>query len=323
MEEPIPWGEIQYYLKNGEEPLDEAFISWLDKKEENRQIWEETKLSYSITGNITPHFEPNQHEAWQNIERRTLLNTHKITLNQFFLRIAAAILLIFMGASATWMILHRNTPPVFTEIYSPYGHKTRITLPDSSQVWLNGNSHLRYETSFADSRSVELSGEALFKVTKDKNHVFTVKSDDLKVEVYGTKFNFKHYPEDKQAEVALLEGSVGLFDDNHFLTKMTPGQVAEYDVRENAIQVSRKNINPIISWSTDELIVDNEKFEEVLKYLERWYGVDITTSKDLKISQRLSFKVKTESLQELLSIINKISPIQYKIDGKEVIISKK
>ena len=47
---------------------------------------------------------------------------------------------------------------------------------------------------------------------KTKNLPFQVVSDDIKVEVLGTKFNVKNYPEDPNIKVALLEGSVMLYD---------------------------------------------------------------------------------------------------------------
>lgn len=323
MKQQIPWEKIQHYLRHDSEAWDEDFVSWLNEDEENKQLWEETKVTYSITGNFPEPFTPNQKNGWQKVESRISTETKKITINQFFLRIAASLLLILMGASASWLIFNQNPATTFTEVYSPYGHKTMVILPDNSKVWLNGNTHLKYNTSFADSRGVELIGEALFKVTKDKKHVFTVRSNDIKIEVYGTEFNIKYYQGDKEAEIALLEGSVGLFSHNKLLTKMTPGEVAEYNSNKNEIKLSHQNIAPIISWSTDELIIENEKFDEVLKYLERWYGVKFKISNNLNISQRLSFKVKTESLNELLSIIDKIAPFQYKIEGKEVLISKK
>lgn len=322
MEEKIPWEKIKYYLKNIDANWDDEFISWLNEKEENKQIWEEIKLTYNLTGNLPKPFKPNKKSAWEKVDQRTSVNTKKLTINKFFLRIAASIILVLFGASASWLIFHTEQSNQFTEIYSPFGHKTMVILPDSSKVWLNGNTHIKYKTNFTTSRDVFLVGEALFKVTKDKKHAFSVQSDHLKVKVYGTEFNFKHYKNDTEAEVSLLEGSVGLFSNNKLLTKMQPGQVAEYNTQKQALQISKKDINPIISWSSDELIIDNKKFEDVLKYLERWYGVNIKTSKDLNIKQRLSFKVKTESLQELLSIIDKISPIQYKVEGKQVIISK-
>ncbi|HKJ40996.1 MAG TPA: FecR family protein [Sunxiuqinia sp.] len=323
MKQAIPWEKIQYYLRHDDEAWDDDFVSWLNEHEENKQLWEETKLTYSITGSLPEAFEPNEKNAWQKVENRISTQSKKINSNQFFLRIAASLLLILLGASASWLIINQKSTNTFTEVYSPYGHKTMVILPDSSRVWLNGNTHLRYNTNFANARGVELTGEALFKVTKDKKHVFTVRSSNVKVEVYGTQFNVKHYPDDQQTEVALLEGSVGLFAHNKLLTKMTPGQVAEYDNNKNKVKVSQQDIAPIVSWSTDELDIVNKSFDEVLKYLERWYGVDIMTSKNLHVSHRLTFKVKTESLKEVLTIMTRVVPFQYKIDGKEVLITKK
>ncbi len=323
MEEQIPWGKIQYYLKNNKEPFDDGFISWIKANETNARLWEETQLAYSMTDELPGQFAPNEEEAWQKIDQRISVKKASPTIGQFFLRVAASILLIALGASASWFISEQLQTPAYAEVYSPYGHKTKVILPDSSLVWLNGDSKLRYETSFEKSRKVELSGEALFEVRKDKKRVFSVHSHDLKVEVYGTTFNFKQYPNEGNAEVALLEGSVGLFSNDRFLEKMVAGEVADYNLEDKAINISKKNIDQIISWSTDELNIENERFEDVIKYLERWYGVEIVANQDLGIEQRLSFKVKTESLQELFSIINRVSPINYKIEGKKVIISKK
>jgi len=319
----VPWKKIQYYLQNKEESFDEGFKLWLSDNSENRKLWEELQVTYSVFGELPEEYNPNKKQAWTKVEKRIEVRGKRIRVNQFMLRIAASILLVIAGGGISWLVMNQPTQPVYTEIYSPFGHKTQVILPDSSQVWLNGDTRLKYETSFAHSRSLELNGEALFKVKKDKNNVFSVKSGDLEVEVYGTTFNFKHYNEEQEAEVALLEGSVGLFSKDQFLTQMSPGEIAEYDVETRETQLSQGDITQIISWSTDELIINNETFNNVMTYLERWYGVDISIDKNVSIDQNLSFKVKTESLQELLSIIDHIAPINYTIDGKHVKISKK
>ena len=200
--------------------------------------------------------------------------------------------------------------------------KTSVLLPDGSLIWLNGNSKIKYNTDFIHSRNVELTGEALFKVAKNPHSLFTIKAEKLKLEVYGTTFNVKSYPEELSSEIALVEGSIGLFSDKQLLKKMVPGEVVTFNSSDSKLSVSRGNIGQITSWRADELIVENEPFENVIKYLERWYGIEITLDKSLEQSNRLSFKVKTESLIELLSIINHITPVVYEINGKQVKLSK-
>lgn len=51
--------------------------------------------------------------------------------------------------------------------------KTKITLPDSSVVWLNANACLRYPREFSEQiRQVEIKGEAFFEVRKDEKKPF-------------------------------------------------------------------------------------------------------------------------------------------------------
>lgn len=321
MEHNIPWEKFQHYLKHPGDAYDSDFESWLKASDANPKLWEEVKLTYLLTGELPASFEPNQKKAWANVEKRIDSPVKRIRLNPALLRVAASIILFTIGALSSWYFFGQRTEQ-YTEVFSPYGHKTRVVLPDQSVVWLNGNSLLKYVADFTHSREVELTGEALFEVTKNPNKVFRLQSGDVKVEVYGTKFNFKHYADDNNAEVALLEGSVGLFNRDQLLTKMKPGELATFDLNSKQLEIKQEDLDPVTSWSTDELVIENQSFTEVIKYLERWYGVEFSYPDDLRVDQQLTFKVQSESLQEVLSTISHITSIHYAIDGKKVEISK-
>ncbi len=317
-----PWEHIQNKLRNPNEPEEEILTNWLNEDDENKVVLDDLKVIYSITGNVPESFVPRKDQAWENVVTRISTKKQKTVIVRFMLRIAASILLVALGVGGT-LFLQKQPDKSFTEVYSPYGHKTMVLLPDSSQVWLNGNSRLRYSANFRESRYVELTGEGLFKVTKNPKSLFTVNSQNLQLEVYGTTFNVKSYPEDNVSEVALVEGSVGLFHNKQLMKKMVPGEVIAYDVQEDKFSHPQSDINQITSWRNDELVIENETFENVIKYLERWYGVEITLDKSLMGNSKLSFKVKTESLIELLSIIDHITPVRYEINGKQVKLYKK
>lgn len=57
-------------------------------------------------------------------------------------------------------------------------HKSEVTLPDGTIVWLNNNTENSFipEVFSSTERSVYLEGEAYFKVTKNKALPFVVKS---------------------------------------------------------------------------------------------------------------------------------------------------
>ena len=114
-------------------------------------------------------------------------------------------------------------------VESPRGSKLKLSLPDGTSVWLNADSKLLYDNNFGiNNRDVTLCGEGYFEVSKNKNLPFQVIPDDIKVEVLGTKFNVKNYPEDPNIKVALLEGSVMLYDSLES-TILKPNQIAQYD----------------------------------------------------------------------------------------------
>ncbi len=318
-----PWEHIQNKLRNPDEPENKALTDWLAEDSENKTVFNDLQLIYSITGHVQGSFVPQKELAWQKIVKRISIRKYQHGINQIIFRVAASFLLIALGVGGGMFLQTKQTDKSFTEVYSPYGHKTMVLLPDSSQVWLNGNSGIKYKADFAEARNVELTGEALFRVTKNPQKLFTVKARDLNLEVYGTTFNVKSYPEDIVSEVALVEGSIGLFLNRQLLKNMIPGEVILYDAQKNKYSSQKGNIDQITSWHADELVIENKTFEEVIKYLERWYGVEITLDESLKHNLRLSFKVKSESLLELLSIINHITPVTYQINGKQVNISKR
>jgi len=97
----------------------------------------------------------------------------------------------------------------YNRLVVPYGRKSTITLSDGSVVWLNSGSYLIYPQEFSrKKREVYLAGEAYFEVTENTDKPFIVTTDDIEIEVLGTTFNVNSYPENKDVETVLVEGSV-------------------------------------------------------------------------------------------------------------------
>lgn len=321
MKNQIPWNILLNQLEGKPAQPDPLFIEWIQNRE-NQRFWDELQVLYSINGNIPPSYQPDQAKGWKNIEKRTLKSARPTNYIRHLLRIAASVLLFISGAAGYRALDLHKQKDLWSEVVSPYGHKTMIMLPDSSTVWLNGNSKLKYKTDFSRGRVVALEGEALFDIRKQPKNLFSVNAGSLRVEVYGTKFNLRSFHADDEIEVALVKGSVGVFKDRQHLRTMNPGEVITYLPGQNKIAMSSGMIDQIISWQSGELIINNKPIDEVFGYLERWYGVKIEFSEKLLNGHHLSFKVKAESLRELLSIINKITPIRYTIDGEKVVVTK-
>ncbi|MGL6267092.1 MAG: FecR family protein, partial [Chitinophagaceae bacterium] len=127
---------------------------------------------------------------------------------------AAGFLLIFIISSVLFFksrnSLEPEISPGISSVVTKYGNKSKISLPDGSQVWLNAGSRLDYNSAeFNKSlREVNLSGEAYFDITHNHQKPFIVSSGNTRIKVLGTMFNVKAYPEEQKIETSLIKGSV-------------------------------------------------------------------------------------------------------------------
>ena len=70
-------------------------------------------------------------------------------------------------------------------------------------------------------------------------------------------------------------------------------------------------------WRYGRMKIESASMEEVIHKMERWYGVNIHLAEN-KDTRKYWLTIKTESLTEMLELINKITPINYSINGEEV-----
>ncbi len=213
-----------------------------------------------------------------------------------------------------------NAPvSLFTTISTPRGGQFQIMLPDGTKVWLNAASSLKFPFRFtADERKVELSGEAYFEVAKNRDLPFRVQSARQTVEVLGTHFNIKAYPDEPAIKTTLLEGSVKVIQENSRNSVMlSPGQ--QSNVNEE-MSVSKVDTEFAIAWKNGLTSFKNADIKSILKQVERWY--DVKAVYEGEISQRtFSGDIpRSSNLSELLQVLE-TSNIHFKIDGKVITVT--
>lgn len=204
----------------------------------------------------------------------------------------------------------------------PAGQKSNVILADGTHVWLNSGSTLSYPENNSQSvRKVHLEGEAYFEVTKDTQRPFLVETRDYTVKVHGTHFNVQAYTTSKESEVILAEGSVSvLTPDQREIIKMEPGQ-RFYSDRNKRCTISNVDPNLYLSWKDNVLSVDNEELQHLIIRMERWYGVKINVVDFERVKNiRYTMTIKTESLREMLSLMNFVTPLTYHINGDKITI---
>lgn len=244
-----------------------------------------------------------------------------------WLRIAATILLPVLISTASFYYFsgkYQEKEELFT-VFAESGQKTQIFLPDSTRVWLNSDSYLSYSSGFnRKNRIVNLKGEAFFDVMKDKEHSFTVKTEDINVVVHGTAFNVSAYPDEQVMSVSLLRGSVTVEErkTTSRSIRLEPNQQVCIERERQSWNLTSCNAEMECLWTQNMLRFENISATEVFNKLEKWYGVNIHID-NLDPSIKYGFVLKSESLREILDLINKITSINYQINGKEVNIKYK
>lgn len=267
-----------------------------------------------------------------------------------FWKYAALFVLAF---SISWLINKNTTTTInnqgqttFQNIEVPYGSKTRIELPDGSKVTLNSGSKLRYESNLGNNtRAVYLEGEAFFDVKKDASRPFYVNTSGIKIKVLGTSFNVKAYPEEKTVETTLVTGKVEIFENNRSENKpiavLLPSQKAIFEKetatvalkdKEPASEDSADDDNIAIktgiktelsvAWKDNEFVFDNERFEDLVVRIERWYNVEIDLSNAELKNARFSGKFDKETIEQALKALTFVSPFRYEIKKNMITITK-
>jgi transmembrane sensor len=250
---------------------------------------------------------------------------NKVWLSFNWRNIAAALLLPVIAINVYLLInkaQQQDTGQVVQYIV-PDGQKSKVLLADGTQVWLNSGSILSVSMDKASIRKVQLTGEAYFDVTKDKKVPFLVLTKEYVVKVYGTKFNVRAYRDELESETILKEGSISIITDSKEEIKMDSGQRFLLD-REKKQTLTKVNPEIYMSWKDNVLKINNEKLQDLIVRMEHWYGVKIRCNDYDKVKDlKYTLTIKTESLREMLGLMNYVTPLSYKIEGEDVLIKYK
>jgi len=259
--------------------------------------------------------------AFTKVQSQISEGYKKIQLITILTRVAAVLFIPLLIASS-WLLYNKERNPdhcttfVTQEITCPPGMRSQVILPDGSKVWLNSESTIKFRIPFAeDIRKVDLIGEAFFDVTKNPNQPFIVKSANVGVKVYGTRFNYKAYQEDKNIEVILEEGSVGLTVSEEGMSKksrLIPGDRAVIAKESDAVDIKNEKIEKYIAWHTGKLVFENTPMSEVSKMLVRWYGVEVIVKNPEIMDYSFTTTFDNESLFEVIELMELSSPIRIK-----------
>lgn len=230
--------------------------------------------------------------------------------------------------SAPEEIATSNQVVKYNIIATPRGGNYKIVLPDGTHVWLNAASSLKFPTSFGgQERSVQLTGEGYFEVTKDKSRPFKVftpspdgKGPGQEVEVLGTHFNINAYGDEGGTRTTLLEGRVKVSPalPGQASKVLVPGQ--QSNLNKQDLSVDFVDIESVMAWKSGYFVFDNKTLSTVMAELARWYDVDVYCDPKLNDIRLGGYISQGKKLEEVLDLLTLTRRIHFKIEGRRVIL---
>lgn len=187
----------------------------------------------------------------------------------------------------------------------------QVTLPDNSMVTLNELSQLEFNNNWDEERSVELKGEAYFKVAKGKR--FDVKTTSGTVSVLGTQFNV--IARDSIFSVICYEGLVQV-NYNNKITKLPAGKAYRIiNGKPEAYDVAV--IQP--EWLSNMKVFKEARIGDVFASIESHYNVKII-AEDVDNSILFTGAFELDNLDNALKATTKSLNLTYEINVKNEVI---
>lgn len=294
-------------------------FEWINENKKNQKYFIE---AVKIFEQSTIHYQHND-----NIEIRYVIfeNLLKKKNRIKYIKLISSIAAVSVFCIVTSFFILTKQPKDL--IVKTLNEKKTITLPDSSIVWLNSNSTIKYNSKFRKERKIDLVGEAYFEVKKDVERPFIVKTDNLQINVLGTKFIVTDYKTSSTAETVLKCGSINLLVNNSKDKLLVrKDQKVSFIKKTRQLSVEIVNTDNYTNWRKDKLVFENTKLRDVFIQMEKWYNIGIECKSEKINSIPLSFIIEKEPLENILNTLQMIVPISWSKNnnndefGREMII---
>ncbi|WP_034753189.1 FecR family protein [Chryseobacterium daeguense] len=244
----------------------ELLNQWKAETEKSLNKSHNAESKERILFSLEPYFNQNYETGYKTVFRRHLS------------QIAAAILLLFtLGGFFTYQIFFKS------DVYFSESGNQKVHLADGSVVTLFPGAKLTVEKSFpADTRVVELTGDAIFSVAKSKEHPFIVRADGFSTRVLGTVFKITQSGKDKAVD--LYEGKVAVTYAGVPVTFLKPHQKwTNFGVERTAAVISFKKENRSYTGLSSllSLSFNDVSVKEVAEVLQKNYNISIIYPKEV------------------------------------------
>jgi hypothetical protein len=199
----------------------------------------------------------------------------------------------------------------------PVGSTCILYLPDNSSVYLNASSTIKFPSAFTgDTRQVHIEGEAYIEVDPHRHTPFIVHLNKYDVTATGTRFLVRSYPAETQTVVQLASGKVHINKNIHI--KPLHQFIADGQ-RESIVACDSPNADKN-AWQQSSFNLAKD-LRSVMEDIGHWYDMKVVIDPAIKNDRLSGTFSRTQSLSLTLNHLRSITSLQYRVSGKEIIVT--
>lgn len=295
---------------------------WKMANEKNK---EEFKKMQIIMDEATPgKYTPDVEAALNKVSDR--LGAQKRNRKNYtgtILRIAS-VLIIAVGILSVFLL---HAPKEIIIASMPGDAPREFILPDGSSVTLNEASELKYAKKFkGKERLVLFTGEAYFKITRDKSKPFIIESGETTTRVLGTEFNLIAKKSDTVVKVTVTEGLVSFNLGKNNQQKevlVKAGQVGTINTQKGVVTSKVNHDLNFMAWKNGALTFENHLFGEAIETVSSFYKKEIEIQGNSLNSAVFTATFDSLEFNEVLSTIELIMDVDIERKDDVTIIREK
>lgn len=321
--EDIIWDCITKRLTDSETEASKLRLdNWLMEDLSHVQQYQEAKLLWSLTGEVKS-IQPETGFQHLLSNHQGRLSNNRLKVPGFWVYGIAASLVLLILAAVLSKSFHIGVKPSHIQEWvirkAGPGQIILVNMPDSSKVWLNSGTEIKFLKSFNDEkiRTINLKGEAYFDVHHDPSHPFVVKSEKLTTTVYGTSFNVRAYVNERKTSVTVKFGKVGVsaITDNKEATMLLPQDRVEYAQGRLSKSIVDTQAD---GWLRGDIVFDQTPLTEVFETISRKFDIKILTGTSQYQHCKLTARFSNQPLSAVLRVLKMSMNIRSTQKGKTI-----
>lgn len=264
---------------------------------------------------------------FRQVRKQILKQTFRFAMVKA-MRVASILLFPLLCALSIYLYTTRTADSSFKDrqmiVQAQKGQRAEVLLSDGTKVQLNAGSSLAYKQNYGLSeRTISFVGEGYFEVAKDLSIPFVVHTKELDIEVLGTVFNLYSYEEENTTELALLSGKVKVSTIYSPVQTVVlePNEKVVFNKLSKSLEIKDTDNRLETAWLEGNLVFRSSPMAEVIKKIERRYGVSIHLGEPIIENDLFTGCLNGEQISDVMKLLQNHYSFSYKIVDNNLYIT--